>query len=144
MIQYDVVVIGAGPAGLFCALQAGLPGHRILLLEKNKKPGEKLLLSGSGQCNITHGGEIRDFLSHYGDHGNQVKPALFGFTNRDLILFFYERGLSLVTEDNDKVFPQTRRSADILSLLVHECRERGVILQCDEPVRKRHPFPPGI
>ena len=93
MVQYDVVVIGAGPAGLFCALQAALPGHRVLLLEKNSDPGAKLLLSGSGQCNITHDGEIRDFLSHYGDHGKQVKPALFGFTNRDLIEFFRKRGL---------------------------------------------------
>ncbi|HZK29794.1 MAG TPA: NAD(P)/FAD-dependent oxidoreductase [Methanoregula sp.] len=136
MDQYDVVVIGAGPAGLFCALQAGMPGHRILLLEKNKKPGEKLLLSGSGQCNITHDGEIREFLSHYGDQGNQVKPALFGFSNRDLIAFFNEHGLPLISENNDKVFPQTRRSADVLSLLVHECRERGVILKCNEPVHR--------
>jgi predicted flavoprotein YhiN len=86
MEQHDVVVIGAGPAGLFCALHASLAGHRVLLLEKNPDPGAKLLLSGSGQCNITHSGEIRDFLSHYGDHGKQVKPALFGFTNRDLSL----------------------------------------------------------
>jgi len=134
MEQYDVVVIGAGPAGLFCALQAAVPGHRILLLEKNKNPGTKLLLSGSGQCNITHGGEIRDFLSHYGDHGKQVKPALFGFSNRDLISFFRERGLPMITEDNGKVFPQTRRSADVLAILVHECRERGIVLRCDEPV----------
>jgi hypothetical protein len=134
MDQYDVVVIGAGPAGLFCALQAGLSGRRILLFEKNKKPGEKLLISGSGQCNITHGGDIRGFLSHYGDHGNQVKPALFGFTNQDLITFFHEHGLPLISENNDKVFPRTRRAADILSLLIRECRERGVILHCDEPV----------
>jgi predicted Rossmann fold flavoprotein len=134
MDPYDVVVIGAGPAGLFCSLQAGLSGDRILLLEKNKKPGEKLLLSGSGQCNITHSGEIREFLLHYGDHGNRLKHALFGFSNRDLINFFNERGMSLITEDNGKVFPQTHRSVDVLSLLVHECRERGVILQCNEPV----------
>ncbi|HUT38399.1 MAG TPA: NAD(P)/FAD-dependent oxidoreductase [Methanoregula sp.] len=134
MEQYDIIVIGAGPAGLFCALQAALPGHGILLLEKNKNPGAKLLLSGSGQCNITHSGEMRDFLSHYGDHGKDVRPALFGFSNQHLIDFFFERGLSMITEDNGKAFPQTRRSADVLAILVHECRERGVILRCDEPV----------
>jgi len=133
MVQYDVVVIGAGPAGLFCALQAALPGHRILLLEKNSDPGAKLLLSGSGQCNITHNGEIRDFLSHYGDNGKQVKPALFGFTNRDLIEFFRKRGLALMTEENGKVFPETHRSADVLALLIKECKERGVDLHCGEP-----------
>jgi hypothetical protein len=133
MEQPDVVVIGAGPAGLFCAIHAAWPGHRVLLLEKNPEPGAKLLLSGSGQCNITHDGEIRDFLSHYGDHGKQVKPALFGFTNRDLIEFFRKRGLALMTEENGKVFPETHRSADVLALLMKECKERGVDLHCGEP-----------
>ncbi len=134
MEQYDVLVIGAGPAGLFCAIHAAWPGYRVLLLEKNPDPGAKLLISGSGQCNISHDGEIRDFLSHYGDHGKQVKPALFGFTNRDLIEFFRKRGLAMMTEENGKVFPETRRSADILALLIKECKERGVDLHCGEPV----------
>ena len=133
MEQHDVIVIGAGPAGLFCALHAALPGHGILLLEKNPDPGAKLLLSGSGQCNITHSGEIRDFLSHYGDHGKQVKPALFGFTNRDLIEFFRTRGLAMKEEENGKVFPETLRSADVLALIMRECKERGVVLHCGEP-----------
>ena len=133
MEQPDVVVIGAGPAGLSCAIHAAWPGHRVLLLEKNPEPGAKLLLSGSGQCNITHDGEIRDFLSHYGDHGKQVRPALFGFTNRDLIEFFRKRGLALMTEENGKVFPETHRSADVLALLMKECKERGVDLHCGEP-----------
>jgi len=133
MEKHDVVIIGAGPAGLFCAIHAALPGHRVLLLEKNPNPGAKLLLSGSGQCNITHGGEIRDFLSHYGDHGKQVRPALFGFTNRDLREFFRKRGLSLVMDENCKVFPKTLRSADVLALLLKECKERGVDLHCSEP-----------
>ena len=133
MVQYDVVVIGAGPAGLFCAIHAACPGHRVLLLEKNPDPGAKLLLSGSGQCNISHDGEIRDFPSHYGDHGKQVKPALFGFTNRDLIEFFRKRGLAMMTEENGKVFPESQRSVDVLSLLMKECEERGVDLRCGEP-----------
>jgi len=133
MRKYDVVVIGAGPAGLFCALHAALPGKGILLLEKNPDPGAKLILSGSGQCNITHSGEIRDFLSHYGDHGKQVRPALFGFTNRDLIEFFRTRGLAMMTDENGKVFPETHRSADVLALLMKECKERDVNLHCGEP-----------
>ncbi|MDD1697854.1 MAG: NAD(P)/FAD-dependent oxidoreductase [Methanoregula sp.] len=133
MEQHDVVVIGAGPAGLFCALNAGMPGQRILLLEKNPYPGAKLLLSGSGQCNITHGGEIRDFLFHYGNHGKQVKPALFGFTNQDLKEFFIGRGLAMIENENGKVFPETLRSADVLALLIKECKDRGVLLHCGEP-----------
>ena len=134
MEQHDVVVIGAGPAGLFCALHAAMPGQGILLLEKNPDPGVKLLLSGSGQCNVTHSGEIRDFLSHYGNHGKQVKPALFGFTNQDLIGFFREHGLTMKEEETGKVFPETRRSVDVLDLLIRECKEQGVVLHCGEPV----------
>jgi predicted Rossmann fold flavoprotein len=133
MKNNDVVIIGAGPAGLFCAIQAAMPGHRVLLLEKNPDPGAKLLLSGSGQCNITHDGEIREFLSHYGDHGKQVRPALFGFTNEDLREFFRKRGLAMITDENGKVFPETRRSADVLALLLEECKEQGVDLRCSEP-----------
>lgn len=133
MKNNDVVIIGAGPAGLFCAIQAALPGHRVLLLEKNPDPGAKLLLSGSGQCNITHDGEIREFLSHYGDHGKQVRPALFGFTNEDLREFFRKRGLAMITDENGKVFPETRRSADVLALLLEECKKQGVDLRCSEP-----------
>ena len=134
MEQYDVVVIGAGPAGLFCAIHAGCSNNRVLLLEKNPDPGKKLLLSGSGQCNITHDGEIRDFLARYGNHGKFLKPALFAFTNTDLITFFGERGLPMVTEENGKVFPKTLRSDDVLATLLVECRERGVILHCCEEV----------
>ena len=106
----------------------------MLLLEKNPDPGKKLLLSGSGQCNITHDGEIRDFLARYGNHGKFLKPALFAFTNTDLITFFGEHGLPMVTEENGKVFPKTLRSDDVLATLLVECRERGVILHCGEAV----------
>jgi predicted Rossmann fold flavoprotein len=134
MEQYDVVVIGAGPSGLFCAIHAALPRGRLLLLEKNADPGKKLLLSGSGQCNITHTGEIRDFLSRYGNHGKFLKPALFEFTNKDLIAFFDERGFAMETEENGKVFPKTRRSADVLATLLEECHARGIVLRCGDAV----------
>jgi predicted Rossmann fold flavoprotein len=134
MEQYDVLVIGAGPAGLFCAIHAALPGGHVLLLEKNPDPGKKLLLAGSGQCNITHTGEMRDFLLRYGNHGKFLKPALFGFTNKDLITFFHERRLAMEIEENGKVFPKIRRSADVLATLLEECRVRGVVLRCDNTV----------
>ncbi len=134
MEPYDITVIGAGPAGLFCAIRAVTPGARVLLLEKMEEPGKKLLLSGTGQCNITHGGEMRDFLSHYGSHGKWLKPALFSFTNKALLAFFEERGLSMQAEENGKVFPKTRLSSDVLAVLLAECKMRGVEIHCGEPV----------
>jgi len=134
MDVYDVAVIGGGPAGLVCAIHAAAPGKRVVVFEKNAEPGRKLLLSGTGQCNITHAGEVRDFLSRYGDHGKFVRPSLMAFSNNDLIRFFSERGLAMETEKNGKVFPKTRSAADVLGLLLRECHAKSVELRYGEPV----------
>jgi predicted Rossmann fold flavoprotein len=132
--QYSLVVIGGGPAGLFCALRAAGNGRKILIAEKKPHPGRKLLLSGLGQCNITHDEEIGSFLSHYGDNGRFLKPALMNFQNRDLISFFTERGLPLMTEPGGKVFPRSRKASEILDILVKECAAAQVEIRCGDPV----------
>ncbi|HVP95806.1 NAD(P)/FAD-dependent oxidoreductase [Methanoregula sp.] len=142
MEQCDTFVIGAGPAGLFCAIHAAGPGNRVLLGEKNAEPGAKLRISGTGQCNITHAGDIRTFFSRYGSHGQFLRPALHAFTNQDLVRFFDDRGLSCRTRDDGKVFPASRDAGEVLALLVRECHLRGVTLRCREPVQQveyRHP-----
>ncbi len=136
MESYDCIVIGAGPAGLLCAIHAAVPGRRILLLEKNPGPGNKLLLSGSGQCNFTHEGTIPEFLSHYGGHGKFLKPALFSFPNQALITFFAAHGLGAGTDENGKVFPESRRAEDVLSLLLKECQKRDVDIHTSEPATR--------
>ena len=135
MSQYDIAIVGGGPAGLFCAIQAGAAGLSVLLLEKKRSPGQKLLLSGSGRCNLTHAGDIRGFLSHYGRNGKFLKPALFTFSNDDLVSFFRSRGLETIVRENGKIFPASLSSADVLALLVSSCREHGADLRCGEPVR---------
>ncbi|TAJ43948.1 BaiN/RdsA family NAD(P)/FAD-dependent oxidoreductase [Methanofollis fontis] len=130
-----VVVIGGGPAGLFCALRAAEGGLDVLLLEKKPLCGRKLLVTGSGQCNLTHEGSVRDFLPHYGDNGAFLKPALMNFTNRDLITFFEERGLPTGTDAGGKIFPASRRAADVLSVLLEGCRRAGVEICSGAAVR---------
>lgn len=132
--QCDLIVVGAGPSGLFCAINASEKDKRILILEKNESPGRKLLVSGSGHCNITHDGDIRSFLDHYGDHGRFLRPALMGFTNRDLVAFFEKLGLAMIHEKGGKVFPATLRSRDVLDILIGECRKRNVHLRCSQEV----------
>lgn len=140
MDRFDVVVTGAGPAGLFCALHTAGYGARVLVLEKNQRPGAKLLLSGSGQCNLTHNGDIRNFPGHYGSHGKFLRHALMALTNKNLEDFFLCRGLAMETERNGKVFPTTRKSEDVLHVLVTECKKSGAVLRCSEPVTgiRRH------
>jgi hypothetical protein len=134
MDEYSLVIIGGGPAGLFCALRAAGNGRKILIVEKKPRPGRKLLLSGSGQCNITHAGDIESFLSHYGDNGRFLKPALMNFQNRDIISFFTDRGLPLMTEPGGKVFPLSRKASGILDILVKECTAAQAEIRCGDPV----------
>ena len=88
MITYDVLIVGAGPAGLFTAIHAAGTFDKVLILEKQPDAGRKLLLTGSGQCNFTNIRPIQEFHRAYGDHGRFLKPALFHFTNQDIIAFF--------------------------------------------------------
>jgi len=135
--ECDIIIIGAGPAGLFCALQIGGAAGRnlnVVVLEKNASCGKKLLVTGTGQCNITHGGDIREFFTHYGDHGTFLRPVLLGFTNKTLITFFESRGLAMITDTNGKVFPATRKASDVLDLLLTECLRREVEVRCSEVV----------
>ncbi len=134
MEQYAVAIIGAGPAGLFSAIHAAGQKSPVLLLEKNTQPGAKLRITGSGQCNLTHDGAIAAFFSHYGKNGNFLKPALRSCTNTDLIRFFTERGCAMETEKTGKIFPVSRKSADVLGILLKECHERKVRLMCGESV----------
>ncbi len=133
--RYDAIITGAGPAGLFCAITASAAGKRILILEKNSEPGRKLLLSGSGQCNFTHTGSAPEFLKHYGDSANFVKPALSAFTNIQLIDFFESHGIKTVTRDDGKIFPASMKATDILSLLLKLCRENSVEIKYNSQVQ---------
>jgi len=132
--MYDIAINGAGPAGLFCALHAAASGAKVVLFEKNPEPGEKLCISGTGQCNLTHNGDIRDFFSRYGANGKFLRPALLGYTNEDLLRFFSDRGIAMEVTEGGKVFPANRSAPAILRVLTGECRTRGVDLKCSGPV----------
>lgn len=131
----DLIVIGAGPAGLFCAISSAQLDKNVLVLEKNSFPGKKLLITGSCHCNLTHEGDMRAFLDHYGDHGRFLRPALQSFTNRELIDFFEERGLTMIREESGKIFPATMRSKDVLKVLIDELESNGIRIECGQDVK---------
>ena len=132
----DIIVIGGGPAGLFCSLLSSRRGFNTLLLEKMSSCGRKLLLSGSGQCNLTHTGPISEFVSHYGNNGKFIRPALMNFTNVDLISFFTDRGVPFHDDGRGKYFPESGKSRDILAVLLNEAEKAGVSIHTNEPVIK--------
>lgn len=122
MAIYDVIIVGAGASGLFCS--ASFPTKvKGLILEKNSSPGVKLLLTGSSQCNLTHSGDIKDFLPKYGQNGRSIRTTLYQFNNLALAEFFESRGLSLITREDGKIFPASLRSEDVLELFL-SCSEK--------------------
>jgi predicted Rossmann fold flavoprotein len=129
---YDTIIIGAGPAGLFAA--AHCKNQSVLLLEKKERAGRKLLIAGSGRCNLTHKCDIRDFFAHYGNNSRFLKTALLGFTNDQLLSFFEDRQLKTYTDKNNKVFPDSDKSTDVLQILLDACVANGVILRSGQEV----------
>ncbi len=132
--RLGTIVIGAGPAGLFCALHACRGNNRVLLLEKNGSAGRKLLLSGSGQCNFTHSGDMGEFTNHYGEAANFVKPALFAFTNMDLCSFLAENGVRTIARDDGKMFPASMNARDVLLALLRSCEISGAGVRYESAV----------
>ncbi len=131
--HFSTIIIGGGAAGLFAG--ARLQSAKTLILEKKKLPGRKLLLSGSGQCNITHSGDIAEFLSHYGKRGRFLRHALYAFDNESLQSFFTGRGITLEETESGKIFPASRNARDILNVLTHEIDTSKINIHTDEPVK---------
>lgn len=125
----DVIVIGAGPAGMMAAIRAAEIGKSVLLLERNKILGTKLLLSGKGRCNLTNAGEISEFIEQYIDNGRFLYHAFSRFFNQDLIDFFGHVGLKTKVERGGRVFPVSDRAEDIcLALKVYLQKNKVKIL----------------
>ena len=117
MLEYDVAIIGAGPAGIMAAIACLRNTCSVILLEKNSRPGLKLLLTGGGRCNITNLKPVRELLTFY-NNPNFLKHSFYSFTNEDLLSLFEDKGLSFNVEDNDRVFPKTNKSVDVLNILL--------------------------
>lgn len=137
MAQYDVIVIGGGASGLMAAGRAAQMGKRVLLLEKNKKLGEKLGISGGGRCNITNAEEdVRVFAAMYGK-AEQFLYSLFAqFGVKDTFTFFESRGLPLVVQARKRAFPASEKAGDVIKVLEKYVREGGVVVRTGSAVTK--------
>ena len=126
----DVVVIGAGASGLMAALTAAQQGASVLLVEKNRKTGRKLRITGKGRCNLTNDCEVRDVLSQIPGDGRFLYSSLNAFPPQAVMRFFRENGLALKTERGRRVFPCSDNANDVADLLEKLCRKNGVRLLC--------------
>ncbi len=137
MAQYDVIVIGGGASGLMAAGRAAQCGKKVLLLEKNKKLGEKLGISGGGRCNITNAEEdVRVFAAMYGK-AEQFLYSLFAqFGVKDTFTFFESRGLPLVVQARKRAFPASEKAGDVIKVLEKYVREGNVVVRTGSAVTK--------
>jgi hypothetical protein len=128
-VLYDIIVVGAGASGLFCVakLSEALPkGLAVLLAEKTDTIGKKLLLSGSGQCNFTHAGEMSHFSAKYGDNYRFINTALSGLSNHNIITYMASLGVKSHIRDDNKVFPESLTAHDIRDALEKKALEYPV------------------
>jgi predicted Rossmann fold flavoprotein len=141
---WDVVVIGAGAAGLMAGLRAAELGARVLVLEKNRKAGVKILMSGGTRCNVTHATDNRGIVEAYGPPGRFLHSALAALSVEETIDFFAEEGVPTKIEETGKVFPVSNRAVDVLDALLRRLHRSGATLSLNEPVVDLDQHAPGM
>lgn len=124
-----VIVVGAGPAGMMAAGTAAKDGARVILLEKNSRPGRKLMITGKGRCNLTNNCPPEKFIGNIASNPRFLFSAVNSFTPRDTIAFFEELGLKLKTERGDRVFPLSDKACDVVEALSDYIKANSVRLE---------------
>jgi len=114
---HDIAVVGGGAAGAMAAIRAGQSGKDIILIERNRDIGRKILHTGKGRCNVTNIADIDTFIERFGKQGRFLRSAFFIFCNRDLIHFFEAKGLGMNIERQGRVFPSTNKASSVVRVL---------------------------
>ena len=128
-MNFDGIVIGGGPAGMFAAITAAEQGKKVLLLERNDRLGKKLLITGKGRCNVTNDCSAEDILKNVPRNGKFLFSAMNAFPPQRIMDFFNTHGCELKTERGNRVFPVTDRSQSVLECLQKEMRAKGVTVK---------------
>lgn len=135
--QYDLVVIGGGPAGMMCAGRAAERGAKVILLEKNPGLGKKLSITGGGRCNIVNAAaDVRSLVSRYGQGGKALFPSFSRFGPSDAVAFFNARGLATKVEGEGRVFPVSDDANDVVRCLAAYMKAGNVRVILNAAVEK--------
>jgi predicted Rossmann fold flavoprotein len=133
--SWDVIVIGAGAAGLLAAATSASRGHRTLLLEKNRKLGVKILISGGTRCNLTQATNQAGIAAGFPKYqGKFLRSALAAFPPERIVALLHQAGVDTKVEATGKVFPVSDRAVDVRDALVEFARNQGSHIQCEASV----------
>lgn len=133
---HDVLILGAGAAGLLCAIRAAERGRRVLLLEKNRRPGVKILISGGTRCNITNARDVAGIVEAFGPKGRFLYPALGALPPEAVVRLFEDEGVETKVEDDvvpGKVFPVSDRAPDVVDALLRRLARSGATIRTGAP-----------
>ena len=133
---YDLIIIGAGAAGMMAAITARREGQSILLLEKLSKIGAKLKATGGGRCNLSNTLSNEDFTKAFGRDGRFMQPAIGAFDHHALRAFFGKIGLETDAPDGFRIFPTGHNSQTVLDALSAEMKRVGVEVTCKQRVTR--------
>lgn len=136
MNNFDVIVIGAGPAGLLAAGRAAELGAKVLLLEKMRQEGRKLLITGKGRCNITNNAAISEFITHVYPNGKFLRNAFSKYFSEDIIELLQKYGVEVILERGGRYFPAGNRAADVLQALLRWVKDLKVEIHRNYKVEK--------
>ena len=104
--MYEVIIVGGGAAGMFCAVTAARLGVKVAVIEKNDRLGKKLAITGKGRCNVTNNADNETVLKNIPRNPRFLYSALSQLSAADVMTFFEELGVPLKTERGDRVFPE--------------------------------------
>ena len=136
MNNFDVIVIGAGPAGLLAAGRAAELGNKVLILEKMRQEGRKLLITGKGRCNVTNDAPIGDFITHVYPNGRFLRNAFSKFYSKDIIELLNRYGVEVILERGGRYFPADNKASDVLAALLKWLKQLNVEIHTGHKVEK--------
>jgi len=142
--RWDAVIVGAGAAGLLAAVRAAERGRRTLLLEKNTKPGVKILMSGGTRCNLTHATDRAGIVEAFGAQGKFLYSALAALSPQQVVELFEAEGVLTKVEETGKIFPASDRALDVLEALLRRLRRTDGTLALGEPLEELKPVADGF
>jgi len=134
--SYHTIIIGAGAAGLVAAGRAASSGQKVLVLEKMRQAGRKLLITGKGRCNITNETSLQDYFQSIYPNGRFLKYAFSSFFTKDIIALLKKYGVETIVERGGRVFPESNNSADVLGALLRFATENGADFRYGCKVKK--------
>ncbi|WP_033170797.1 NAD(P)/FAD-dependent oxidoreductase [Selenomonas sp. ND2010] len=131
----QIVVVGAGPAGMMAAIKAAENGAEVVILEKMKKPGRKMMITGKGRCNITNAADVPEIIRNIHGNGRFLNSSMRAFDNQDVIYFFEGQGVPTKVERGNRVFPVSDKAQDVVDAMVERIHELGVTIETETTVK---------